>query len=64
MTSEDTKRSGLNQYKKSDKAPSLIYAHLKCLIENIDGCKNNPENSLTTFKNIENKHDINRGKDL
>ena len=59
--------------------PFIIYADLECLIEKIDGCKNNPENSSTTkvsehipsgflmstissFKNIENNHDIYRGK--
>ena len=25
-----------------------IYADLECIIERIDGCKNNPENSYTT----------------
>ena len=25
----------------------IIYADLKCIIEKIDGCKNNPENSST-----------------
>ena len=69
-----------NQYKKSDKAPFIIYADLECIIEKIDGCKNNPENSSTTklnghipsaflmsttssFRIIENKHDVYRGKD-
>ena len=58
----------------------MIYVDLECLIEKIDGCKNNPENSSTTkvsqhvplgflmstilsFKSIENKHDVYRGKD-
>ena len=53
---------------------------LGCLIEKIDGCKINPENSSTTkvskyilsgfsmstilsFRNIENKHDVYKGKD-
>ena len=53
---------------------------LECLIEKIDGCKNIPQNSLTTkvgehipsdfsistvssFKSIENKHDVYIGKD-
>ena len=80
MPSEDTKILEFNQYQKSDKAPFIIYADLECLIEKIDGCKNNPENSFTTkvsehipsgfpistillFKNIENKHDVYRGKD-
>ena len=52
----------------------------ECLIEKIDGCKNNPENSSTikvgeniasgfgmsmisSFKGIENKHNIHRVKD-
>ena len=48
MPSEDTKILEFNQYQKSDKAPFIIYADLECLIEKIDGCKNNPENSSTT----------------
>ena len=36
-----------NQYQKSDKAPFIIYADLECIIEKIDGCKNNPENAAT-----------------
>ena len=44
MTSEDTKILEFKQYQKSDKAPFIIYADFKRLIENIDGCKNNPEN--------------------
>ena len=42
------KYSKFNQYQKSDKAPFIIYADLECLIEKIDGCKNNPENSSAT----------------
>ena len=30
------------------KTPFIIYADLESLIEKIDGCKNNPENSSTT----------------
>ena len=26
----------------------MIYADFECLLEKIDGCKNNPENSSTT----------------
>ena len=80
MLSEDTKILEFNQYQKSDKAPFIIYANLECLIEKIDGCKNNPENSSTSkvgehipsgfsmstissFKSIENKHDVYKGKD-
>ena len=44
MPSQDTKILEFNQYQKSDKAPFIIYADLECIIEKIDGCKNNPEN--------------------
>ena len=47
MPSEDTKRLEFNQYQKSDKAPFIIYADLKCILENIDGYKNNLEKSST-----------------
>ena len=43
MPSENTKILGFNQCPKSDNAPFIIYADLKCLIEKIDWCKNNPE---------------------
>ena len=54
MPSEDTKILKFNQYQKSDKSPFIICADLECIIEKIDGCKNNPENSSTTkvSKNI------------
>ena len=48
MPSEDTKILEFNQYQKSDKAPFIIYADLECIIEKIDGCRNNPENSFAT----------------
>ena len=48
MPSEDYKILQFNQNKKSDKIPFTIYADLECIIEKIDGCKNNPENSSTT----------------
>ena len=86
MSFEDTKILNFNQYQKSDKyqksnkASFVIYADLEFLIEKIDGCKNDSENSFATkvdkhilsdfsisttssFKNIENKHDVYRGKD-
>ena len=80
MPSKDTKILEFNQYQKSGKAPFVIYANLECIIKNIDGCKNNPENSPTTtvsehipsgfsmstissFRSIQNKHDVYRGKD-
>ena len=48
MSSEGTKILELNQYQKFDKALFIIYADLEYLIEKIDECKNNPENSFTT----------------
>ena len=77
MSSEDNKILEFNQYHKPDKAPFIIYA---ILIEQIDECKNNPENlstakvgepippcfwmsAISTFKSIENKHDLYRDKD-
>ena len=76
MPFEDTKILEFNQYQKSYKAPFIIYADLECIIENIDGCKNNPENAfsehvpsdfsmstISPFRSIENKHDVYRGKD-
>ena len=47
MSFEDAKILEFNHYKKSDKAPFIIYADLECLIERTDGCKNNPGNSST-----------------
>ena len=51
MSSEETKILEFNQYQNSDKAPFIIYADLKCIMENTGGCKNNPENVSTTKVN-------------
>ena len=48
MPSEETKILEFNQYQKSDKALFIIYAHLECIIEKTNGCKNNLENLSTT----------------
>ena len=48
MPPKGTKILEVNQYKISDKAPFIVYADLECIIEKIDGYKNNPENSSTT----------------
>ena len=48
LPSDGTKILEFNQYQKSDKAPFISYTGLECIIEKIDGCKNNPENSSTT----------------
>ena len=45
MASEDTKILEFNQFEKSGQAQFVIYANLECLIEKIDGYKNNPEKS-------------------
>ena len=45
MPSEDTKRLRFSENQISDKAPFIIYAGLECIVEKIDGCKNNLENS-------------------
>ena len=47
MPSEVTKVLEFNRCQKSDRAPFVIYVDLECLIEQIDGCRNNPENSST-----------------
>ena len=54
MPYQDIKVLEFNQNQKSDKAPFIIYANLACVIEKIDWCKNNPENSFATkvSKNI------------
>ena len=46
MPSEVNKILEFNQDQKSDEAQFIIYADLEYLIEKIDGCKNNPENSF------------------
>ena len=46
MPSEDTKILESNQYQNFYKAPFIIHAELKCLIEKINGCTNNSEDSF------------------
>ena len=48
MPSENTKILVFHQYQKSDEATFIIYGDLECIIEKIDRCRNNPENSCTT----------------
>ena len=50
MPSGDAKLLEFSQYQISDKVPFIVYAGLECMIEKIDECKNNPENSSTTIK--------------
>ena len=46
--SENSKILEFNEYRKSDKAPFIIFADLESLEEKTDGGKNNPENSFLT----------------
>ena len=48
MPCEDTKILEFNQNKKSDKAPFIICADIKCSIEKIGWCKHYPGNSFTS----------------
>ena len=48
MSYEDNEILEFNQHQISDKAPLIIYADLECIIEKINECKTNPENSSTT----------------
>ena len=48
MSSDDTKRLQFNQYRKSDKAPFIIYAKLESSIVKINEYKNIPEKSSRT----------------
>ena len=80
MPFKDTKILEFNQNQKSDKAPLVIYPDLEFIIQKVDGCKSNPENSsatkvsehipssfsmstISSFRSIENKHNVYRGKD-
>ena len=48
MPCQDTKILEFNQYQISGKTPFVIYGDLEYVIENTDGCKNKPKNSITT----------------
>ena len=48
MSSQNIKILEFNQYQKYDKIPFIIYVGLECIIEKIDGCKNNPEKLFAT----------------
>ena len=48
MFSEQTKILEFNQYRKSDKASSIIYADLESLYKNINRCNNNFGKPFTT----------------
>ena len=80
MTSEYTMILEFNQYQKPYKELFVAFVDLECLIEKINGCKNNSETTFTTiigkhtpsdfsmstvlsFQNMENAHDVYRGKD-
>ena len=48
MSNKDNNKIKYNQGEKSIKLPFIIYADLECLLEKIDTCYNNPEESSTT----------------
>ena len=48
MPNKDTNKIRYKQGEKSIKLPFIIYANLECLLEKIDTCYNNPEESSTT----------------
>ena len=43
MLSEETKILEFNQYWRSDKTPTIIYADFESLIKKVDGCTNNTQ---------------------
>ena len=45
MPNEDNKVIKYNQGEKSIKSPFIIYADLECLLEKMNTCYNNPEES-------------------
>ena len=47
MPNKDNNKIKYNQGEKSIKLPFIIYADLECLLEKIDTCYNNPEESST-----------------
>ena len=51
MPNEDNKIIKYNQGEKSIKSPFIFYADLECLLEKMDTCYNNPNESSTTEVN-------------
>ena len=45
---QNSKKLEFNRYQKSVEAPFICYADLECIVEKIDGSKNNPESSSIT----------------
>ena len=50
MPEEDNKILKYNSGEKSLQVPFIIYADLECLLEKIDTCQYNPEESYTKKK--------------
>ena len=48
MLNKDNNKIKYNQGEKSIKLPFIVYADLECLLEKINSCYNNPEESSTT----------------
>ena len=51
MPNEDNKILKCNLWEKPLKAPAIIYADLKCLLEKMHSCQNNLEKSCTEKNN-------------
>ena len=61
MPDEDNEILKYNPGEKSLKVPVIIYADLECLLEKIDTCQNNPEESYTEKKlsiNLQVTHEL------
>ena len=69
MPSEDTKILGFNQCQRSDKAPFTVSADVECTIAKYitKVRKHIPSgfsmSTISSFRSIENKHDLCKGKD-
>ena len=50
MPNEDNKSLKYNHGEKSLQAPFVMYADLECLLNEIDTCQNNSDNSYTEIK--------------
>ena len=80
MPTADTKILEFNQYQKRDKAPFVTYTDFECLMFDFECKNNPENSStkkvsehtpsgfsmstITSFRSIENKEDVYRGKDL
>ena len=64
MSSEDTKILEFNQCQKYDKAPFIIYEKSSTAKVSEHTPSGFSMSTISTFKSVENKHDVYRGKDV